>query len=1147
MKKLRTKSKTIGRIIFGGTLLLMVFGLIVVNQPLGLKAAPKDVKGEVRAEPEPVTDEVTIDEGSSIEYLVPKDASGKFEAAMPEGFFQGEKYGYLLTKKEEDSLHLGYANSVDTPLKAVELLDGNFIIGIRNRAVTGITIPITPPNQSEKRIIEYLYFLVDAKGNILKRINSATNQTPTDISSSLVNKTYNSGGEKFVLNASGNVETSITGFSPDNQIETYMGRRQIVTPKLGISYGPKPTNANTVGSLTLNVQNPITKDYYAIGNSNSSENYNGNMKVNAKKSNQDFSTLKLVANKWPLPTFESLGLPKLKAGEEYRATPNSFGVINEQTDVTTVMTYWSKQMRDQNAFLNQNKNAGYNFYSQYKNVNGAFDSNTIPVTAPLTNNMILGYGEPVMQTELSNKDELVVLIIREDKSELISMNLLNMTQTTLKVFPKNTRITISKTINTQGQLEGYSFFGSIDEYSGIFSEYIDINQPGIAIGDLDLDFNPVTVSSIAAKNTVVTHFMSTKNDPDTFFIAGETGDNKLAKVSNLGKPKAATTEKVTDAFFGTLLKKENYGPGIKFSSDGLVDIKGSSAKVEVELLKGVSVTDTIDLSATNLSGQKTQKWLDNRINRNPRKIVYSSEIGKEDELNIAETAQIDWEKLGFTKEYAGPQTLKYFVTDSTNLVSARSRWINKKTPQTIIKDDFAIDAQNFTMPLTDVGTLVNDLVKRKAKSMAWNLETHVIDEDTSKDPAVLSNKVTINQGQLAAIQGATVAKPYPLELTYQTANGPIVNKIWVFVTDDQTTVDEDQELVMYGLDHSVAQHLAKDQTNALAIDKDHGSVRVYDLNDAVNKGVAVTDLPPIAGVQADGTVLAGDKIIADVPQLTAIKNATVQQGKDNTEFPLKVTFDNGISVDLTVTVVAKQAELTIKFQDADSKTVYFEADGVTPKADLVYTEIVGDKFLASSIKDRPEVSAVITKVLTEGYPSLNGYDPTEEIEISKDDTTYIFKFNGAVELTKVTPKMTFETGVVWIRDQTLFYESAEDFLLTVRDTRQSTGATEGEKLRGKFSVNAKLATNFIHDTVANAILKDAQIVYFNGTKDVILSLDGGAQEVIKNTASSTDKNFEIMLDDKGQAKNNLRLEIPDSGILEGTYNASIEWDLIQGP
>lgn len=745
-----------------------------------------------------------------------------------------------------------------------------------------------------------------------------------------------------------------------------------------------------------------------------------------------------------------------------------------------------------------------------------------------------------MLKEISTDKYVYVALLNQTHTQIIKYDLSKTVLTSEDVvrLPKNTRITIVPNVNTDLNTN-FTIFGSIESAEGIFSDI----KPGAIVGNINNldDFELKTLSNfVTEKYTEITNLKDTGNNQ--VFTVGMTLDNKFSdfEPGYLAKDPVLSTssEKYYYPFFGTLKLDKNYSPGISFPSNNQINIKDKN--IEKKLLEGVKVTDTYDLSPNNIAGQKTQEWLNNRINHN----ALDPNI---DDMSAVDRYPIDWKSLGLIKEFTGPQIITYYIADSTNQATSAERWINKKTPQTIIKDDFAIDAQNFTMPLTDVGTLVNDLVKRKAKSMAWNLETHVIDEDTSKDPAVLSNKVTINQGQLAAIQGATVAKPYPLELTYQTANGPIVNKIWVFVTDDQTTVEEDKELVMYGLDHSVAQHLAKDQTNALAIDKDHGSVRVYDLNDAVNKGVAVTDLPPIAGVQADGTVLAGYKLIADVPQLTAIKNATVQQGKDNTEYPLKVTFDNGISVDLTVTVVAKQAELTIKFQDADSKTVYFEADGVTPKADLVYTEIVGDKFLASSIKDRPEVSAVITKVLTEGYPSLNGYDPTEEIEISKDDTTYIFKFNGAVELTKVTPKMTFETGVVWIRDQTLFYESAEDFLLTVRDTRQSTGATEGEKLRGKFSVNAKLATNFIHDTVANAILKDAQIVYFNGTKDVILSLDGGAQEVIKNTASSTDKNFEIMLDDKGQAKNNLRLEIPDSGILEGTYNASIEWDLIQGP
>lgn len=1132
MKKLRTKSKTIGRIIFGGTLLLMVFGLIVVNQPLGLKAAPKDVKGEVRAEPEPVTDEVTIDEGSSIEYIVPKDAQEKYEMEIANGYVQNNEKMQGLYKERLTVIGTGVHNVM---FDAIEDEDGYFYLSLFSQNISDYGNYKRPLQQFGQ------VYKVDKHGIIQRDFNNriismipATKYYGGGMQAANAYPAYPdnySNGLKFTKRVGGTIYGSYPGYG--NGQKTSLSRsfnfeKDFKNAVVGtINYNPWPA---TQGASTFTIQL----------NSGAIVTLGAGNKDNSAKNN--FQELHYFSDSGQATGHYQLALkPTRFTGNYYRNTT---------------------QFSEGNGFtygIHSDWNGGSQSYNELYFWKPHAGGGKMPILRVYTDPEIGASGSLSILEEISNKEIVYLQSVNTTRTKILKFDLskvndMSYSPELLKTLPAGIKLNIQKQEDKNFDTK-YSFYGTSTQNVSIDGH---VRVQGTIMGAIDdmekTNGEEPKVKAVASLNTnghTSITGMIPLSEENKFFVYGSGLATNLylpGPGENWPIKQDANLMEKYNGYSGTIEKIMNWAPGIKINEPNkIIDIKAAKKDIEKSLLKGIEVTDIYDLSEKNITNKKTQKWLTSRINRNPKKLVYKTEIGKEEEIDETQSVNIDWEGLGLNFNYAGPQIVKYFTTDATEQVSAVSSWINKKTPQTIIKDDFAIDAQNFTMPLTDVGTLVNDLVKRKAKSMAWNLETHVIDEDTSKDPAVLSNKVTINQGQLAAIQGATVAKPYPLELTYQTANGPIVNKIWVFVTDDQTTVDEDQELVMYGLDHSVAQHLAKDQTNALAIDKDHGSVRVYDLNDAVNKGVAVTDLPPIAGVQADGTVLAGDKIIADVPQLTAIKNATVQQGKDNTEFPLKVTFDNGISVDLTVTVVAKQAELTIKFQDADSKTVYFEADGVTPKADLVYTEIVGDKFLASSIKDRPEVSAVITKVLTEGYPSLNGYDPTEEIEISKDDTTYIFKFNGAVELMKVTPKMTFETGVVWIRDQTLFYESAEDFLLTVRDTRQSTGATEGEKLRGKFSVNAKLATNFIHDTVANAILKDAQIVYFNGTKDVILSLDGGAQEVIKNTASSTDKNFEIMLDDKGQAKNNLRLEIPDSGILEGTYNASIEWDLIQGP
>lgn len=236
-----------------------------------------------------------------------------------------------------------------------------------------------------------------------------------------------------------------------------------------------------------------------------------------------------------------------------------------------------------------------------------------------------------------------------------------------------------------------------------------------------------------------------------------------------------------------------------------------------------SSINVYDVYDTELSlSPRPNTWHYGRLNRNPRSI----------------NQRIDWETLGLDETKYGPQLLTYFVTDSQNQVSVNSRWINKTTYQTITDEDknYAFNAGNFHIPIEDLAISIltaNDF-KELAKTMAWSLINkdpntgdygNGLDED-GEDRRFSDNKVEVNETQLAALQSATVARPYPVDVTYRPETGvEITNRVWVFVTTTNTVADTDTGVVYYADDYSIPYRLRRDHDldNILT----NGNVRAY--------------------------------------------------------------------------------------------------------------------------------------------------------------------------------------------------------------------------------------------------------------------------------------------------------------------------------
>ena len=327
------------------------------------------------------------------------------------------------------------------------------------------------------------------------------------------------------------------------------------------------------------------------------------------------------------------------------------------------------------------------------------------------------------------------------------------------------------------------------------------------------------------------------------------------------------------AFIGTLDIKDDYSPVVKKAPDISIDLEdpvirtpsdsgyrgwstldrwlitGSKSGV-VSDANAIKVYDHFDSNDPSLAGTAAEReeWLQKRINRNPNDI----------------TAAIEWNKLGFDKSIAGAQLVTYFVTDTQGQPAVTSRWVNKKTGQTEEADDFALDAQNFHIPLNGIDSAIPDA--DKFKDIA-------IDEDGT-DSSKLSSKVTVDADQLKALREAKVAKPYPVDVTYKPKLGvEIVNRVWVFLTTKNTVPNSETNPAMTPQDTNGVVYYADDYELPFRMRGSHtandvlarGNVRVYDYYDADHETSA--ELPTLADASKNANKLF-------VENLSVINNAT---------------------------------------------------------------------------------------------------------------------------------------------------------------------------------------------------------------------------------------------------------------------------------
>lgn len=485
-----------------------------------------------------------------------------------------------------------------------------------------------------------------------------------------------------------------------------------------------------------------------------------------------------------------------------------------------------------------------------------------------------------------------------DRTELIRVDLTTFTGSTVKTYPRSTYLNIVD--NNDGTV---SYYGSTTSLTGEFASNYYSNAPGVSyyfisgiMGDYSQGLGMVSLRAFSVSGIVNATHILTLPTANKLFVGGTTRDTSSTFVNDLevydadgnDQRGAGASSSGNTAFTGILEIKDDYSPVINAGTESIiVDINDEAIRnpsptnyrgwstLDRWLITGVK-NGTVDISTAikvydhfdsndpqiGLTPQLREEWLQKRINRNPR----------------SSTQEIEWGKLGFSNREVGPQLVTYFVTDSQSQPAVTSRWVNAKGPQTVTDEDnkYALNAENFHIPLSGINTAIqnDNKFKELAKTLAWNMTNNKsnsgeygngIDEDgTSKDSSSvqnkLSSKVTVNQTHLTTLKNATVAKPYPVDVTYQPDSGPaIINRVWVFVTTDNTvpntetaiTPEETNGVVIYADDYTIPYRLRLNQDLDTVLTD--GKVKAYNYY-AKDRTDDLAPLPDSTGNQSNWSI-----------------------------------------------------------------------------------------------------------------------------------------------------------------------------------------------------------------------------------------------------------------------------------------------------
>ncbi len=335
----------------------------------------------------------------------------------------------------------------------------------------------------------------------------------------------------------------------------------------------------------------------------------------------------------------------------------------------------------------------------------------------------------------------------------------------------------------------YNFYGNVIDASGIFSAYG--KSGGTVVGSMSDDFSIVNATIIKAKPSVSMNLLTSDDGSiftygytrgnTTFFNEPSSTTNSISGNGFIDKTSSTVTNRDTfDTYMGGSKIIDDYAPAIKFDKVETInkDVVSTQEEWDELLTAGVLVYDTIDLDSNTFGNEALteSEMMDNlrsTINRNPNKM----------------TLPIDWMALGVNKDEVGHYDVKYFVTDKSGQTSVTSGSVNIISNNTVSSDDESlfIDAKGFTVALSEVSSLTQDLVKQLeyANLKVWDTEY------------ISSSLVSVNANELSKINNATTTGLYKLTFSYSKDNKTVNKTINVYVTSDDyhDGVDTDHVIV----------------------------------------------------------------------------------------------------------------------------------------------------------------------------------------------------------------------------------------------------------------------------------------------------------------------------------------------------------------
>lgn len=591
------------------------------------------------------------------------------------------------------------------------------------------------------------------------------------------------------------------------------------------------------------------------------------------------------------------------------------------------------------------------------------------------------------------------------------------------------------------------------------------------------------------------------------------------KPSPTGEFMEKTDDSTNDIFFGTFSMIPDFSPVINKSKDSInVNIADPVMKIEERDIDGLTPLDRwlitgvkngtySDLSAIKVHdefdiGQIAQEQLNRKINRNPN--------------FMDRPPAIDWAALGFDKTNTGPQLVTYFVSDSQKQTTSTSRWINAATDKTQEKDNYYLDGRNFAIPLTNIAELSSEkILKTKAQTKAWNGTNGTIDEEASQKTPIYSEKVTFtNPNQVKAIQEAKQVGAYPLDIDYKaTESNQIANRIWVFVTDNNTVIDEKNDVVIYKENYNKVLYEAAKETKEtiLATSK----VKVYQYQSPEMSTEVLTPL-------ADASKPAGLDVVASDVQL--IQGATLAKSYPN----IKLTYTKEgktTTAPITITLDSYESVVTVQFLN--------EVNTVLSGYTATVKKGISDLSQATmNLKTEQAVIQKLADVTAAGYEILNRPTNETNVVLKQPTVTIQYKLTGVLSMVSAPSEFDFGDLTYTARAQRVDDPSYIN-KLSVLDSRANRAsgwmvtAEVKDVLKNKTS-ELPTALHYVVGKDEKVLSKAAQVIYSNSK---------GNQGVV-NISDSWGKTAEA---------DGLKLQIDSTDRLEtGTYNGTILWKVMAG-